>query len=159
MNTIRTITTGVVAVLSAIALSGCMNDGYSRVGMSVGSGGYGGYGHPYYSGYGGYGYGWHDGYYYPGTGYYVYDRKGKRHRWNTRQRDYWANRGHDRRYVQDRDRRDRDRYDRQRWREREMERVRDRRAERPNWTPDRDRDRGERMRRSERGSNTRDRPR
>ena len=61
--------------------------GYGGYGSPYGYGGYGspygygGYGSPYgYGGYGGYSpyYGWHDGYYYPGTGYYVYDRDRRR---------------------------------------------------------------------------------
>ena len=56
--------------------------------------GYGyGYGYPYGSGYGyPYGssyYGWNNGYYYPGTGYYVYDRNRRPHRWTDAQRRYW----------------------------------------------------------------------
>ncbi|MEO1920398.1 MAG: hypothetical protein ABGW84_00765, partial [Sphingomonadaceae bacterium] len=38
-----------------------------------------GYYDPYYDDYY---YGWYDSYYYPGTGYYVYDSWGKRHRWS-----------------------------------------------------------------------------
>lgn len=89
------------------------------VGYGTGYGAYGGYGDPYYgsgygdpyygrygypyygSGYGsGYGYGyrqpyygWYDGYYYPGTGYYVYDRSGVRQRWTETQKRYWESRG------------------------------------------------------------------
>ena len=52
-----------------------------------------GYGYPYGSGYGyPYGssyYGWNNGYYYPGTGYYVYDRDRRPHRWTDAQRRYW----------------------------------------------------------------------
>ena len=42
------------------------------------------------SGYG-YGspYGWYDGFYYPGSGYYVYDRYRRPIRWNDTQRRYW----------------------------------------------------------------------
>jgi hypothetical protein len=78
------------------------------VGVSYGSG-YGGYDSPY-GYYGGYGYpdyydrygnpgwyrtpywGWHGGYYYPGTGYYVYDRDRRRYRWNPYQQRYWGER-------------------------------------------------------------------
>src|SRR3546814_8244907 len=66
-----------------LALSGCYgyDDGYGYGGVSVGSGYYGSsYYDPYYGG----NYGWYNGYYYPGAGYYVYDRGGKRHRWNKR---------------------------------------------------------------------------
>lgn len=97
------------------------NSGVS-VGVSIGSGygnrygygygGYGGYGSYGYSpygyspyGYSGYGYspygyggysspywGWMGDYYYPGTGYYVYDRYRRPHRWTDRQRRYWSTR-------------------------------------------------------------------
>jgi hypothetical protein len=72
------------------ALGGCAyDDGYGYGGVSMGYGG--GYGP--YDPYGYYGYGgWYDGYYYPGTGYYIYDRGGKRYRWNDRQRAYWERR-------------------------------------------------------------------
>jgi hypothetical protein len=75
------------------------NGGYYSGGYGGGYGypygsGYG-YGYPYGSGYGypyGYGssyYGWNNGYYYPGTGYYVYDRNRQAHRWSDAQRRYW----------------------------------------------------------------------
>ena len=70
--------------------------GYGRSGVSVSIGtGYGGYGYgsPYY---GGYGYnspfGWYNNYYYPGTGYYVYDRYRRPYSMTTTQRNYWASR-------------------------------------------------------------------
>ena len=44
-----------------------------------------GFGSPYY--------GWYGGYYYPGSGYYVYDRYRHPHRWNGSQQRYWQNRG------------------------------------------------------------------
>ncbi|WBX83023.1 hypothetical protein [Sphingosinicella microcystinivorans] len=138
MKPIRKATAGIALLLSALALGGCMSDGYGRAGVSVGHGHYDryGYDYPYYSGYG---YGWYDGYYYPGSGYYVFDRHGKRHRWTARQRDYWANRGHDRKPSYDRDRRDRDR---NRWRDRDRDgpRWNNDRDRRPNYArPDRDR--------------------
>jgi len=82
----------------SIGLGGCMGDyGYGGVGYASdyydGYGGgygygpslaYGGYG----GGYGGYG-GWYDNYYYPGAGVYVFDRSGRRSRWNDGQRRYW----------------------------------------------------------------------
>lgn len=82
-----------LALASALALGGCY-DGYGYGGVSAGYG-YndpGLYGSPY--GYGGIGpgYGWNDGFYYPGSGYYVYDRGGARHRWNDGQRRYWEGR-------------------------------------------------------------------
>ncbi|HYD25004.1 MAG TPA: hypothetical protein VEB68_09410 [Croceibacterium sp.] len=68
----------------AIGLAGCSSYddyGYGYSGLSVGYGSYGRYATPYY--------GWYDGYYYPGTGYYIYDRGGTRYRWNDRYRSYW----------------------------------------------------------------------
>ncbi|MEJ5977212.1 peptidase [Novosphingobium sp. PS1R-30] len=73
---------------SAFGLSGCVTDDYGYGGVSLGYGtGYGGggyYGDPYW--------GWYDDFYYPGAGYYIYDRGGTRHRWNDRQRAYWEGR-------------------------------------------------------------------
>jgi hypothetical protein len=37
-------------------------------------------------------YGWYDDFYYPGSGYYIYDRGGRRHAMNQQQRRYWLNR-------------------------------------------------------------------
>lgn len=83
-----------IGLTGAILLGGCAYDDYGYGG--VGAGYYGGGG--YYDGYGGgyyqpgyYG-GWYNDYYYPGSGYYVYDRGGKRHRWNNGQRAYWEGR-------------------------------------------------------------------
>ena len=84
-----------IALIAAasIGLAGCAtDDGY------YGSGYYGGsygasYGAPYY--------GWYDGYYYPGTGYYVYDRGGQRHSWNDGQRSYWEGRRDGRRETRE----------------------------------------------------------
>lgn len=96
-----------VALIAAasLGLTACAyDDGYGYGGVSMGWGnGYGGYGDPYYGdygygygGYGGYGYpsyyGWYSGFYYPGSGYWVYDRGGHRHRWNDHQRRYWEGR-------------------------------------------------------------------
>ena len=79
------------AALGAAALTAGCTDGYGYSGVSVGYGngyapGYGAsaYGSPYW--------GWYDGYYYPGTGYYVYDRDRRPHRWNDGQRRYWSER-------------------------------------------------------------------
>ena len=72
-----------VALLAAtLALGACTtyDQGYSRVGVSYGYGSYA----PYY--------GWYDGFYYPGTGYYIYDRYGSRHRWSDSHRRYWEGR-------------------------------------------------------------------
>jgi hypothetical protein len=89
-----------MGLAGALALAGCAyDDGYGYGGVSVGSGYYGGgYYDPYYSsGYYPGGYGWYDGFYYPGNGYYVYDRGGRRHRWNDGQRRYWEGRRAERR--------------------------------------------------------------
>jgi hypothetical protein len=76
-----------LAAIAAPGLSGCVTDGYGYGGVSLGYGeGY--YGAPYY--------GWYDNYYYPGTGYYIYDRAGGRHTWNDGQRRYWEGRRGDR---------------------------------------------------------------
>lgn len=85
-----------MGLAGALALGGCgYDDGYYG-GMSVGTGYYSG---GYYDDYWGGGYyrpgyysGWYNGYYYPGSGYYVFDRGGRRHRWNDGQRRYWEGR-------------------------------------------------------------------
>ena len=105
--------TAAVALVAGIGLAGCMTPyGYNGVSVGVGSGGYydpyygGGYGYGggypaygagygYGAGYPGYGYGyapyygWYDDFYYPGSGYYVYDRYRRPHRWTDAQRRYW----------------------------------------------------------------------
>ncbi|MEA3065825.1 MAG: hypothetical protein QOJ27_2277, partial [Sphingomonadales bacterium] len=91
-----------VLLAAGLGLSACAYDrGYGYGGLSVG---YGGYCDPYYDdcysgyGYGGYSdpwYGWYGDYYYPGIGIYVFDRYGRRHRWNDDHRRYWeGRRGH-----------------------------------------------------------------
>ena len=92
-----------ISLAGAVALGGCAYDDGYYGGVSVGSGYYGGgyyddyYGPAYYgSGYYGPGYGWYGDYYYPGSGYYVYDRGGRRHRWNNDQRRYWEGRRNER---------------------------------------------------------------
>lgn len=94
--------TAALAMAAAVGLSACTT-GYGYNGVSVGVGN--GYYDPYYSGYGygagypgyGYGYGyapyygWYDGYYYPGTGYYVYDRYQRPYPWDN-YKDYWEGR-------------------------------------------------------------------
>lgn len=90
---------------AAVAVAGCADEGYGGYGYArpYAGGYYGGpYGDPYaydvyYDGYYGYGYGspwfgWYDDFYYPGVGFYVYDRGGGRYRWNDRQRQYWTGR-------------------------------------------------------------------
>ena len=92
-----------ISLAGAVALGGCAYDDGYYGGVSVGSGYYGGgyyddyYGPGYYgSGYYGPGYGWYGDYYYPGSGYYVFDRGGRRHRWNDDQRRYWEGRRNER---------------------------------------------------------------
>lgn len=80
----------IAAFASVLTLGGCTTDGYGYGGVNVGYGS--GY---YYDGYpnGPYApYGWYDDYYYPGSGYWLYDRYGARHRWTERQRRYWEQR-------------------------------------------------------------------
>lgn len=92
----RRIHTLLLLLAGSVSIAGCAYDDYGYGGVSVGAGS--GYYDPYddYAGYGG-GYGWYDGYYYPGNGYYIYDRDGRRHRWNDSQRRYWEGRRHARR--------------------------------------------------------------
>jgi hypothetical protein len=75
-----------IAASAAIGLSGCVTDdygyGYSGVSVGYGSGFYDS--SPYW--------GWYDNYYYPGTGYYIYDHSGRRHRWSDNHRRYWEGR-------------------------------------------------------------------
>ena len=83
-----------LALAAGLGTTTCTDDyggGYGYSGVSVGYGSadwdpyYGGYrGDPYW--------GWYGDYYYPGTGYYVYDRNNRRHRWNDNQRGYWQGR-------------------------------------------------------------------
>jgi len=79
-----------LALAAGLGTTAC-TDGYGYSGVSVGYGAsdwdpyYGGYrADPYW--------GWYGDYYYPGTGYYVYDRQNRRHRWNDGQRSYWEGR-------------------------------------------------------------------
>jgi hypothetical protein len=80
----------VVLVASAsLGLAACSTyDGY-------------GYGGGYYrGGYalsdGGPFYGWYDNSYYPGSGHYIYDRRGHRRAMNQAERRHWLSRAHDR---------------------------------------------------------------
>ena len=77
----------VLIATAALGLAAC-NDGYGYggVGYGYGSGYYGNgyYGTPYY--------GWYDGWYYPGSGYYIYDRAGARRTWGDNHRRYWESR-------------------------------------------------------------------
>lgn len=98
LNRLRT---AALVLAAGLGLTACSHyGGYGYGGLSVGYGG--GYCDPYYydcySGYGGYGgyydpwYGWYGNYYYPGIGIYVFDRLGRRHRWNDDHRRYWEGR-------------------------------------------------------------------
>ena len=76
-------------IAATAALGACSSYGYggSRVSVGYSSGGYYPYSYsryPYY--------GWYDGFYYPGTGYYIFDSYGRRHRWSDRHRHYWEGR-------------------------------------------------------------------
>lgn len=88
----RQLRTAALAVCATLGLSAC-TDGYGYGGgvYSAGVGYYDGYSDGYGGGWGP-SYGWYDNYYYPGSGYYVFDRGGRRHTWNNRQRDYWRSR-------------------------------------------------------------------
>ena len=93
-----------LAAAGALALGGCTYGGLG-LGMGYGDpyygGGYGygspyGYGGSYYgnSYYGGLGYGyspygWYNDYYYPGSGYYVYDRDRRSRVMTDSERRYW----------------------------------------------------------------------
>ena len=82
-----------VAVAALVVAGGCVYDDYGYgSGLQVGAG-YGGYYDDYY--YDDFAYapfGWYGGYYYPGNGYYLYDRRGTRRAWNDRERAYWERR-------------------------------------------------------------------
>jgi hypothetical protein len=112
----------VLAVAASAALAGCASyDGYGRTS----------YGYSDYYPRASY-YGWYDGYYYPGAGYYIYDRRGHRHSWNARHRRYWEAR---REYRRDRhenwsDYRRERRGDRRDWRRDRRDRDHDRRRDR-----------------------------
>lgn len=87
MIPIKTLAAGAL-IASGFALSACVDDGYGG-GMSVGYSDW----DPYYGGFSADPYwGWYGDYYYPGTGFYVYDRSNRRHRWNDTQRGYWQGR-------------------------------------------------------------------
>lgn len=141
-----------IGLVGAFGLGGCAYDdgyGYGGVGVGVGSGYYGGYYDSPYYGYGPGAYnGWYDNWYYPGTGYYVYDRQGRRQRWSDGQRRYWEGRRGgrpDRGWAgrpRDRDNdgrpdwrgRDRDNDGRPDWRNRDGRNWRDRNNDgRPDW--------------------------
>ncbi len=81
------IKTAVLLAAAAIGLGGCTgyDSGYGYGGVNVGYASDGYYG-------GRYGSGWYNDYYYPGSGYYVYDRGGRSYRWNGAQQRYWEGR-------------------------------------------------------------------
>lgn len=90
-----------LTIAGGLAVSGCAYGSFGRYGgVSVGYGsgyggyGYGGYGYPYRYGslYGSPYWGWYDGFYYPGTGFYVYDRYRRPYVWSDRYRRYWSDR-------------------------------------------------------------------
>ena len=140
---------GAMVAVAAIGLAGCTAyDGYGYSGLSIGYGNYGGYHRPYYRPY----YGWYDGYYYPGTGYYIYDRYGSRYRWSDRYRSYWEARRPTYRYRDNwsgyhAERRDDDRreYRQERWDDHRAYRA-ERREDRRDYRRDRRQDRRDRPR-------------
>lgn len=84
----------VLIILAASAGLGACAGPFGYGGISTGYGNYGGYGYPYGSRYGympSY-YGWYDNLYYPGAGYYVYDRWGNPYYWSPDHRRYWEDR-------------------------------------------------------------------
>jgi hypothetical protein len=90
---------GAFILITGLSVGACAT--YGGYGGNYGYGGGYGYGDNY--GYGGRSgvsvsigtgnyWGWNDGYYYPGTGYYVYDRYRRPYRWNGYQQRYWSDR-------------------------------------------------------------------
>lgn len=115
------------ALAGLMILGGCTayDDGYGYGYGGVSLGYSSGYYDPWYSGY----YGWYDGFYYPGSGYFIYDRHGRRHRWSDHHRRYWEGRrdrgewrDHDRDHDGRRDWREDRRVNRDFWRERRRDR-------------------------------------
>lgn len=84
----RRIRAALLVISASLGLAACTTyDGY----------GYGGYYGGRYSYYDSWPtYGWYDDFYYPGRGYYIYDRSGHRHAWNREQRRHWLSRSRDR---------------------------------------------------------------
>ena len=100
----RKITTLAVVALTAVGLSACADPyaygrapgyGYADVGWGAGYSSWDVYyGDPFGwrhvpMGWAGSGFGWYGGYYYPGTGGFVYDRRGVRRAWAGQQQRYW----------------------------------------------------------------------
>ena len=102
---------------------------------------------PWYDGY----YGWYDGFYYPGSGYYIYDRHGKRHRWSDNHRRHWEGRRHNYHGDRSHEWREGRRDDRREWRQERREDRRDwradRRADRRDWRESRREQRSEGLQR------------
>lgn len=119
-----------VLVAAPVLLAGCMYNPYGSDGGDYGyDDGYYGNGGGGYYGAASVGHGWYDNYYYPGNGYYVYDRAGARHRMRDQDRRHWLERREAR--AERRDDRREVRADRREERvERREERV-ERRAARP----------------------------
>lgn len=94
----RTLKTLALTIVAGIGVSACTDYGYGGYGyssVSVGVGGPVGYAGDWYDpSWGDPYWGWHRGYYYPGTGFYVYDRWRRPHRWNGYHQQYWQNRYH-----------------------------------------------------------------
>jgi hypothetical protein len=89
------ISTIALIIAGGLAVNGCAYGSFGRYGgvsVGLGSGGY--YNDPWCGGYG-YGspyWGWYDSFYYPGSGFYVYDRYRRPYYWNDRYRRYWTER-------------------------------------------------------------------
>jgi len=130
-----------IALISAAALGLGACSSYDR-GFGYASVGYAsaGYCDPYYDdchggGYydrGYYGrdrypsyYGWYGDHYYPGVGIHVFDRYGRRHRWNDYHRRHWEGRRYS--YRNSRDYREDRREIRENWSDFRRERAQDRR--------------------------------
>ena len=75
----RRVTAALLALTACAGLTGCAYPGFYEDGY-------------YDDAYSGSYYGWYDDYYYPGTGYFIYDRGGNRHRWNDHHRRHWEGR-------------------------------------------------------------------
>ncbi|HEX2764344.1 MAG TPA: hypothetical protein VHM92_10970 [Allosphingosinicella sp.] len=127
--------------LAAILLAGTLGLSACAYGSSYGYGrSYGSrycdpywddcYGSAYYDPW----YGWYGDYYYPGIGFYVFDRWGRRYRWSDDHRRYWEGRRHrwgDRNWDDRRwERWDHYRDDGRRWRDRRRGDDRDWRRDR-----------------------------